>query len=132
MGFTRAKFRVLGDRDYVEGTAIVDTGSLLSIIDENIAEKLGLKPTKRIIKLTTLSGEDVTCSEMLTSAFEIEGEKLVSERVAVCKLPNNVREKLRAMGVYDGVIIGVVTLETAGFAVNPLTGKIEKVGWLAL
>ena len=132
MGFTRAKFRVSGDRDYIEGTAIVDTGSLLSIIDENIAEKLGLKPTKRIIKLTTLSGEDVTCSEMLTSAFEIEGEKLVSERVAVCELPNNVREKLRVMGVYDGVIIGVVTLETAGFAVNPLTGKIEKVGWLAL
>ena len=132
MGFTRAKFRVSGDRDCIEGIAIVDTGSLLSIIDENIAEKLGLKPTKRTIKLTTLSGEEVMCSEMLTSAFEIESEKLVSERVAVCKLSNNVREKLRVMGVYEGVIIGVVTLETAGFAVNPLTGKIEKVGWLAL
>ena len=132
MGFTRAKFRVSGDRDCIEGIAIVDTGSSLSIIDENIAEKLGLKPTKRTIKLTTLSGEEVMCSEMLTSAFEIESEKLVSERVAVCKLSNNVREKLRVMGVYEGVIIGVVTLETAGFAVNPLTGKIEKVGWLAL
>lgn len=132
MGFTRAKFRISGDKDSIEGIAIVDTGSLLSIIDENIAEKLGLKRTERTIRLTTLSGEEVICSEMLTSAFEIESEKLVSERVAVCKLPNNVSEKLRVMGVYDGVIVGVVTLETAGFTVNPLSGKIEKVRWLAL
>jgi predicted aspartyl protease len=132
MGFARAKFKVSGNRDYIEGIAIVDTGSLLSIIDESVAEKLGLKSTGRVVKLTTLSGEEVECNEMLTRTFEVEGERIVSERVAVCKLPNNIREKLRTMGVYDGLIIGVVTLETAGFAVNPLTGKIEKVGWLAL
>jgi len=33
-------------------------GTLLSIIDEGIAEKLGLKPTNRTIKLTTLLGEE--------------------------------------------------------------------------
>ena len=50
----------------------------------------------------------------------------------MCKLPDNVRDKLRAMGADPRVIIGVVTLEAAGFTVNPLTGKLEKVGWLAL
>lgn len=132
MGFTRAKFRVSGDKDCIEGAAIVDTGSSMSIIDEKSAERLGLRRTERTIKLTTLSGEEVACDEMLVNVFEVEGERLVSERVAVCDLPGGVTEKLRAMGAHPHIIIGVVTLEAAGFAVNPLTGKLEKVGWLTL
>jgi predicted aspartyl protease len=53
VGFAKAKFRVSGDRDCIEDTAIVDIGSLLSVIDESVAERLGLKPTGRVVKLTT-------------------------------------------------------------------------------
>jgi len=132
MGFAKARFKLLGERTSMEGTTVVDTGSLMSIIDRGAAETLGLTPTGRTIKLTTLSGEEVLCNEMLVKVFELEDEKLVSERVAVCELPDNVKGKLKAMGADPRVIIGVVTLEAAGFTVNPLTGKLEKVGWLAL
>lgn len=132
MGFTRAKFKVSGDKDSIEGVAIVDTGSSMSIIDEKSAKRLGLRHTERTIKLTTLSGEDVVCSEMLVNVLEVEGERLVSERVAVCDLPDKITEKLSALGAHPHPIIGVVTLEAAGFAVNPLTGRLEMVGWLTL
>jgi len=132
MGFAKARFKLLGEETSLEGTAVVDTGSLMSIVDRDVADTLGLTCTGRTIKLTTLSGEEVLCDEMLVRVFELENEKLVYERVAVCRLPNNVKHKLRAMGADPRVIIGVVTLEAAGFTVNPLTGRLEKVGWLAL
>lgn len=132
MGFAKAKFKVVGDKGSLEGTAIADTGSLMSVIDEILVDKLGLKYTGRALELTTLSGEEITSNEALINAFEVEGERLVSERVAICKLPNNVKEKLRAMGAHEQVIIGVITLEAAGLTVNPLKGRLEKVGWLTL
>ena len=36
------------------------------------------------------------------------------------------------MDVSPNVIIGVITLEAAGLTVNPLTGELEKLGWLSL
>jgi len=104
----------------------------MSIVDRDVADTLELMRTGRTIKLTTLSCEEVLCDEMLVRVFELEDEKLVYERVAVCRLPNNVKHKLRAMEADLRVIIGVVTLEAAGFTVNPLTRKLEKVGWLTL
>ena len=132
MGFAKAKFKLLGEKDSLEGTAIVDTGSLMSIVDKEAADGLGLERTGRFLRLTTLFGEEASCDEMLSKVFEVKGEKLVSERLAVCRLPRDVEERLRAMEASPHVIIGAVTLEAAGFTVNPLTGKLEKVGWLAL
>jgi len=132
MGFAKAKFNVAGDKGSLEGTAIADTGSLMSVIDEILADKLGLKYTGRTLELTTLSGEEIASNEALINAFEVEGERLISERVATCNLPKNVKEKLRAMGAHEQVIIGVITLEAAGLTVNPLKGRLEKVGWLTL
>jgi len=62
----------------------------------------------------------------------VEGERLVSERAAMCKLPSDVKEKLRAMGANEQVITGVITLEAAGLTVNPLKESPEKAGWPAL
>ena len=64
----------------MEGAAIVDTSSLMSIIDSGAAEALGLTPTGRTVKLTTSSGEEVLCDEMLVRVFELEDERLVFER----------------------------------------------------
>ena len=132
MGFAKARFKLMGGRASMEGIAVVDAGSLMSVVDRSAAETLGLTPTGRTVKLTTLSGEEVLCNEVVVKVFELEDERLVSERVAVCELPDNVKGKLKAMGADPRLIIGVVTLEAAGFTVNPLTGKLEKVGWLAL
>lgn len=36
------------------------------------------------------------------------------------------------INVHDQVLIGALTLEATGFAVNPKTGRLEKIGWLAI
>ncbi len=46
----------------------------------------------RVVKLVTLSGDEVLCDEMLTEVFEVESGALASERAAVCKLPSKVGE----------------------------------------
>jgi len=132
MGFAKARFRVVGAKSSVSGVAIVDTGSIMSVVDLNIAKAIGLKPTGRVVELATLSGDEVLCDEMLTEVFEIEGKALAIERVAVCKLPSKAREKLRALGAGPNMVIGMVTLEGAGLVINPAMGKLEKVDWLAL
>ena len=132
MGFARAKFRISGEKASLEGVAVVDTNSLMTVVDKKLVDELGLVPTTRILRLTTLSGEEVLCDEMLSKELMLEDEKLASERVATCELPSNVKEKLKAMNADPCIIIGVVTLEAAGLIVNPLTGKLQKVGWLAL
>ena len=132
MESAKARFRLSGTKGSLEGLALVDTGSLMCVVDEEAADRLGLKPTGRKLKLTTLSGGEVMCGEMISEFLELEGEKLVSERVAVCSLPGSVKGKLEAMDVSPNVIIGVITLEAAGLTVNPLTGELEKLGWLSL
>ena len=132
LGFVRTNFEIFGEKKSLRGIAVVDTGSLMTILDRSIAESLNLKSTGRSLELTTLSGEKVFCSEMVTSKLIVEGETLVSERVAVCELPTNTKEKLKAMDVDPYLIIGVITLEAAGLKANPVTGKVEKVGWVSL
>lgn len=132
MGIVRANFRISGELADLGGIALVDTGSSLSLVEQAAAEKLGLRPTGRSLKLVTLSGEELHCSEALTSFLELEGECLAQERVGICRFPETVIKKLRTMRLHPQVIIGLISLEAAGFAPNPRTGKLEKVGWIAL
>jgi len=132
MGFARARFRIQGASGQVSGEALVDTGALMTVVDEALSSSLGLRPTGRTIRLTTLSGHEVICKEALSELLELEGETLLAERVAVCALPEQVKEKLRELGVHEGILIGTITLEAAGFVVDPVTGRLRRVGWLAL
>jgi hypothetical protein len=43
MAFAKARFRLVGDRGGVEGVAIVGSGAWYTIIDEKLAEYLGVK-----------------------------------------------------------------------------------------
>ena len=97
MESAKARFRLSGTKGSLEGLALVDTGSLMCVVDE-AADRLGLKPTGRKLKLTTLPGGEVMCGEMISEFLELEGEKLVSERAAVCSLPGSVKGKLEAIG----------------------------------
>ncbi|MBS7653355.1 hypothetical protein KEJ13_09545 [Candidatus Bathyarchaeota archaeon] len=45
---------------------------------------------------------------------------------------SNIREKLMVMNVLYQGITGALTLEAAGFVANPKTGRLEKIGWLAV
>ena len=75
VGLARARFKLSGERASLEGITVVDTGSLMSIIDRDVAEVSGLARMGRTVRLTTLSGEEVLCDEMLAKVFELEDER---------------------------------------------------------
>lgn len=97
----------------VEGKALVDTGATLTVVPRKLADELGL-PTKAKSKAMTAGGP--IAIELSDANIEIAG-KAASMRVAISE-------------VMDRVLIGVVTLETLGLAVDPLSGELKESFYL--
>jgi predicted aspartyl protease len=132
MGIVLSRFRLVGTKGSASGKAVVDTGTLMSILDRDFAEQIGVERTGRKIDLMTLSGQIVSCEEVLVKELEIEGERLLSEKMAVCELPENVKKMLREKEASENLIVGAVSLELAGYGIDPRTRKLVKVGWLGV
>jgi len=67
-------------------------------------EYTGLKPI-----LTSFSGHKIVCREAILASITLENKVAPSELIAVCSIPEPVRELLRRQGVEDRIIIGVYT-----------------------
>jgi clan AA aspartic protease len=90
--------------------ALIDTGATRSVIPARLAEALGLQAIGHA-RVRTASGEEEL---PLSWAFvEIAGKKDVSSLLVSDKL--------------DRVLIGVVTLEAMGLAVDPTSGELKEV-----
>jgi hypothetical protein len=111
MGFAKARFRLMGDRGSEEGVAIVDSGTWYTIIDEKLAEYLGVKYTGLSLTLTSFSGHRIMCREAIISSVAIEGKTAPSELVAVCPITEPIRELLKAHEVDDRLVIGFTPLK---------------------
>jgi clan AA aspartic protease len=93
----------------VETTALVDTGATFTTIPRGISEKLGLLATgKRKVRTAT----QIEILEQSFASVEIDGNLTVT--------PVLVSETL------DKVLIGVITLEALGLAVDPTTGRLNE------
>lgn len=64
--------------------------------------------------------------------FEIEGEALKYEAVAVAEIPEGVRETLAKSELDGRVVVGLLTLERANMLPDVATGKLKKVGTFVL
>jgi len=90
--------------------ALVDAGAILTIIPEDLANRLGLKRVGEKVKVVTASGfEELELSHAL---IEIGSKR----RITPVLISNKI----------DRVIIGVVTLEAMQLRVNPVTEKLEE------
>jgi len=133
LGFARARFEIVGTRERIQGTALVDTGAWYTALDRGLAERLGVELTGLTVVLTTFPGQRMKCEEGLVRALTLEGRTAPSELVAVCVIPEPVRELLRRQGVSDQVVIGVHTLERLGYAVDVITHRlVESPGILMI
>ena len=133
MGFVKARFVVAGSRGRVEGVALVDSGAWYTVVDEGLAERVGVEYTGLTVLLTSFSGYRVKCREAIARYVEVEGRRAPSELVAVCRIPNEARELLVRQGASEEVVIGVHTLERLGLAVDPATHKlVESPGVLMI
>ncbi|MDI6810775.1 MAG: retroviral-like aspartic protease family protein [archaeon] len=89
--------------------ALVDTGASLTVLPKRLADELGIDATSEE-KVTTGAGE-----------IKVKGANIW------IKIRD--REKTNPVWIseiIDRVLIGVVTLESLGFAVDPATGTLKE------
>jgi clan AA aspartic protease len=118
MGLTRVKVFVRNPETNVgrEVELVVDTGSVSTWINRRVLEEIGVEP-RRVRLFKTIDGRVVSKEvEVVTVAYESyesDVEVVFAEEV-------------------DVMVMGVNTLETLGFEVDPVTGKLRYTGHLAL
>jgi len=92
-------------------TMFVDTGSTFSMLPQALAEKLGVIPLpgrKQMIELADGSFKEYPVA---IGDIEVIGRKSVGERFLIAEVSEPV--------------LGVLTLEALGLAVDPATGKVK-------
>lgn len=95
---------------------LVDTGSTLTWMPRKTLEALAVEP-RGVRQFKTIEGKSIRRETGLV-VVEYEGLEAVSEVVFAEET--------------DGSVMGVTTLESLGFRVNPITGKLEYIGLLAI
>jgi predicted aspartyl protease len=118
-----------GDRVF-SGVALVDTGATGVIVDEGLAEQLGLKTFGEGV-IATL-GSAVKCRFADVGSVVVEDTDIGPRRVAVCRFPEMVKERLRALGFSEGMVLGVSAVEDAGYVPDTREGVLRKVGLIAI
>ncbi|MDW8044796.1 MAG: aspartyl protease family protein [Nitrososphaerota archaeon] len=133
MGFAKARFKLIGDKSGIEGLALVDSGAWYTVIDEELAKYIGVRYTELTVTLTSFSGHKIACREAVVNSIAIEGRIAPFELVAVCPIPESVKELLRRQDVKEQLVVGVHTLERLGYAIDVVTHKlIESPGVLMI
>ena len=102
-------------QDAVVVDALVDTGSTLTTIPRELANRLGL-PVRGQNRVRTASGVQTSDRSMVW--VEIQGK----DGFAQVSISDN----------YPGVLLGVTTMEVIGFAVDPTKERLIDAELLAL
>ncbi len=98
--------------------ALVDTGFNGEVlVNRRVAEEAGLKPFRSKEKIT-VDGRRVRV-DVAVATIKLWGEETEVFVEVLDELPLD-------------VLIGVQALERLGYVVNPVTGRLEKVGLLAV
>ncbi|RLF21456.1 MAG: hypothetical protein DRN15_11150 [Thermoprotei archaeon] len=133
MGFAKAHFRIKGMEGSLEGLALVDTGAWYTVIDEEVAGRIGVEYTGLEVMLTSFTGHRIPCREAIVKFITIEERTAPSELVAICTIPHQVKKVLRKHEVEDYIVIGVHTLERLRYAVDIATHRlVESPGVLMI
>ncbi len=128
MVLVRAEVKLKGARSSYSSTVLADSGARMSLIDKDLAERLGVRYTGREIDFVSISGHTVKGLEAIVPELEVEGEVLKYEPVAIAEIPKAVRKALSDSELDENVIVGVLTLERANLIPDTTTGRLRKVG----
>jgi len=122
----RANLRLEGTKEHSEGTALIDTGASVTLIDRDVADKVGVTHLRRTLTLTTASGHKMEGELAVINKLVIEGEELPYAHLLILKIPKEVKEMLRSKQLSDWGIIGLTTLELLNLMPDTTTGKLKK------
>jgi clan AA aspartic protease len=118
MGLTRVRVVIKNPEAEIfrEIDLIVDTGSIFTWISRDVLKELNIRP-RRVRHFKTIDGRIITREVGIATIkyedFEGDVEVVFAEKD-------------------DAQVLGVTALETLGFEVDPVTGKLRYVWHLAL
>lgn len=127
MGTLRARVVVTGSKGSREGTALVDTGAVMTVVDRDVADAVGVVYTGRRRALISATGHRLEGEVAVVRELIVEGEVLDYEKVLAVRLNEEVKKALRSLDVDDSIIVGVTTIELAGFIPDTATGRLRKI-----
>jgi len=103
-----------GFRDTYSCVTLVDTGARMTLIDNVLAERIGVEYAGRVLNLISISEQVLRALEAVVPMLGVEDEELKYEAVAVVSIPEDVKRVLRQSRLDENVVIGLLTLERAG------------------
>lgn len=127
MGTVRARVVVTGSKGSREGTALVDTGAVMTVVDRDVADAVGVVYTGRRRALISATGHRLEGEVAVVRELIVEGEVLDYEKVLAVRLNEEVKKALRSLDVDDSIIVGVTTIELAGFIPDTATGRLRRI-----
>lgn len=132
MTIVKARVSLHGFRDTYSCIALVDTGARMTLIDNVLAERIGVEYTGRVLNLISISGQVLKALEAVVPMLRVEDEELKYEAVAVISIPEDVKRVLKQSGLDENIVVGLLTLERAGMVPDTVTGTLRKVEMLML
>lgn len=132
MTMVKASIKIVGSRSSAQGIALVDTGASLTLVDEEVANEVGVRYLGRVVRVVVADGHEVQARLAVVDKLIVEGEELLYAHVAVLRFTEKLRERLRSLGLADWCVIGVTTLELLQLVPDPTTGRLRKSSALLL
>lgn len=127
MGIVKAKVVVKGSKSSIECIALVNTGAAMTVIDREVADAIGVMYTGRRRSLVSATGHKLEGEIVIIKELNIEGEVLDYEKALAVEFNDEVKKVLKKLDVDESIIIGVTTVELAGFIPDTTTGKLKRV-----
>jgi predicted aspartyl protease len=127
LGTVRARVVLRGSKGSREGTALVDTGAAMTVVDKDIADAVGVVYTGRGRTLISATGHRLEGEVAVVRELIVEGEVLDYEKVLAVRLNEEVKKALRNLDVDESIIIGITTIELAGLIPDTATGRLRKI-----
>jgi predicted aspartyl protease len=127
LGIVRAKVVLRGSKGSREGATLVDTGAAMTVVDREVADAVGVMYTGRRRMLISATGHRLEGEVAIVRELNIEGEVLDYEKVLAVKLSEEVKKALRELDADDSIIVGITTIELAGFIPDTTTGRLRKI-----
>ena len=127
MSIVRASVKIEGSKAASSSPALIDTGARMTVLDLDLAGKIGVEYTGRKIAFILISGQAFEASEAMVRELVVDGETLKYEAVAIATIPQRVKGTLSKSDLDPNMIIGLLTLERANLMPDIATGKLRKV-----
>ncbi|RLE56661.1 MAG: hypothetical protein DRJ40_05070 [Thermoprotei archaeon] len=127
----KARVVIKGSRRVTEGNVLVDTGATYSIIDEELANEIGVKllerPERILLRGICCQIEGRLC---VIDTLIIEDITVGPSVAVLTRLSTEVKEILKSYEVLNTFILGL--RDIVGFTIDVKSGRLKWVGYLAL